>query len=136
MRRSRSACVVVAVVVADGAGSTGRLPRRGSQGRVLDGRLIIGGKRELDEAVEILEDLGVPLDAGLPILVDASLQGGLSLGNLGGVRRRVVVVEGVGGDVVKMGRVGRLSSLGELTEILENVVLGMGPDPGTMIRTS
>lgn len=43
------------------------------------------------------------------------------------------MVEGVGGDVVKMSRVGRLSSLSELTEILKYVILSMGPYPRTMI---
>lgn len=43
------------------------------------------------------------------------------------------MVEGVGGDVVKMSRVGRLSSLSELTEILEYVILSMGPYPRTMV---
>lgn len=89
---------------ADGTGPTVRLARRRSrQGGVLDGRLVVRRQRQFDEAVEVFEDLGIPLYAGLPVLVDASLQRSLSLGDLVGVRRRVVVVEGVGGDVVEMG---------------------------------
>lgn len=43
------------------------------------------------------------------------------------------MVKCVGSDVVEMSRVGRLSSLGKLTEILENIILSMGPYPRTII---
>lgn len=43
------------------------------------------------------------------------------------------MVECVGSDVVEMSRVGRLSSLGKLTEILKNIILSMGPYPRTYV---
>lgn len=46
------------------------------------------------------------------------------------------MVECVGGDMVEMSRVGRLSSLGKLTEILKYVILSMGPYPRTIISTN
>lgn len=111
------------------AGGLAVVAVEGAQGRVLDGRLIVGGQGELDEAVIVLEDLGVALDTGLPVLVDAALERGLGVGDLVGVRRRVVVVEGVGGDLVEVRRVGVFAALGEQAEVLQDVVLGVGSDP-------
>jgi hypothetical protein len=120
----------------DGAGPTTRLSRWSSQGRVLHGGLVVRGEGELDEAIKVFEDFGITLYAGLPILVDASLQGRLGFGDLVGMWRRIIMVEGVGSDVVEVSRVGRLPSLGKLTEILEYIILSMGPYPRTIDETS
>lgn len=103
--------------------------RQRAQGGILDGRLVVGGERQLDEAKVVLEDLGVALDRGLPVFVDSPLERGLCVGYLVGVRRGIVVVKGVGGYLLEMGCVGILAALGEQTEILEDVVLGVGADP-------
>lgn len=105
------------------------MARQRAQGRVLDGRLVVGGEGELDEAKVVFEDFGVPLDAGLPILVYAALERGLGIGDLIRVGRGVVVVEGVGRDLVEMRRVGVFATLGEQAEILEDVVLGVSSNP-------
>ncbi len=72
----------------------------GAEGRVLDGGFVVVREGEFDQAVEVLEDFGVALDGGLPVLVDAALELGLGVGQLGGVGLGAVIVEGVGGDAV------------------------------------
>ncbi len=67
----------------------------GAQGRVFDGGFVVVRQGQLDQAVEVLEHFGIPLDGGLPVLVNAALQLRLGGGNLVGVRRCVVVVVGV-----------------------------------------
>jgi len=72
----------------------------GAQGRILDSGLVVVRQGELDEAVEVLENLGVPLHGCLPVLVDAALQLCLRGGDFIGVRWCVIVVVGMGGDAV------------------------------------
>mgnify|MGYP006976760932 CR=1 FL=1 len=45
---------------------------QGAKRGVLDGRIVIVGQGELDKAEKVLEDLGVALDGGLPVLVDST----------------------------------------------------------------
>lgn len=50
--------------------------------------------------------------------------------------RGVVVVVGVGGDTIEVGGMSSLPALGEQTEILQYVVLGVSSNPGTASRVS
>jgi hypothetical protein len=105
----------------DGGGAPpARLPRAAqrTKGRVLDGRLVVVGQGQLDEAVEVLEHLRVPLDRGLPVLVDAALQLGLGGGDLVRVRGRVEVVEGVPADAVQVRGVGGFPAVRQEAEVL------------------
>jgi len=98
-----------------------RLPRPAAQRRerrVLDGGLVVVGQGQLDEAVEVLEDLRVALHRGLPVLVDAALELGLGGGDLVGVGRGVVVVEGVPVDAVQVRGVGGFAAVGQEAEVL------------------
>ena len=101
----------------------------GAQGRVLDGRFVVVGQGEFDEAVKVLEHFRVALDGGLPVLVDAALQLGLSGGNLVGMGWCVIVMIGVSSDAVEMCRMGSLAALSKQPEVLEDVVLSMSPNP-------
>lgn len=69
------------------------------------------------------------MDAGLPVLVDATLQLGLGRRDLIGMRRRLVVVVGVRRDTIQMSRVSLLAPLRQQTEVLQDVILRMGTDP-------
>lgn len=101
----------------------------GAEGRVLDGGLVVVGQGQLDEAVEVLEHLGIALDRGLPVLVDAPLQLRLGGGDLVGMRLRTVVVVCVVREPFQVLGVGGLASLCEKAEILEDVVLCMSSYP-------
>lgn len=65
----------------------------------------------------------------MPIFINAALEGSLSFGNLRRVRWCVIIVICVGGDTVQVGRVCRLTLIGEEAEVLEDVVLCMSSDP-------
>lgn len=108
------------------------LPRAAqrAQGRVLDGRLLVVRQGQLDEAVEVLEHLRIPLHRGLPVLVDAALQLGLGGGDVVRVRRRVEVVEGVPADALQVCGVGCFPPVCQEAEVLQDVVLGVRSDPG------
>lgn len=114
------------------------LPRaaEGAQRRVLDGGIVIGRERQVYQTVKVFQNLGISLNAGLPVLVDTALQARLCLGNLVGVRLGVVVVVGLGGDAFEVGGVSSLSALSEQAEILQDVVLGMGTNPSTGDKVS
>jgi len=114
-----------------GTGPPRRLPGavQGTERRVSHGRLVVVREGQLDQAVEVLEHLGVPLDGCLPVLVDSSLQGSLRRGDLVGMWRCVVVVVGMCCDPVKVRSVCLLPPLGEQPEVLEDVVLSMSTDP-------
>ena len=116
--------------------TTRGLPRaaEGAQGRVLDGRLVVVRQSQLDEAIEVLENLGIPLNRGLPVLVDTALQLRLRRGDLVGMRRCVVVVIGMSRDAVQMGRVRGLPPLRQQPEVFEYVVLSVSSHPGAAIK--
>jgi hypothetical protein len=101
----------------------------GAQRRILDGGFIVVGKRQFDKAVEVLKDLWVALNRGLPVLIDAALELGLRGGNFTLVRRTAVVVVGMGCQTLHVLGVGLLAALGQEAEILEDVVLGVSADP-------
>ena len=100
-----------------------------AEGRVLDGGLVVVGQGQFDQAVEVLEHLGIALDRGLPVLVDAPFQ--LRLGGLKLVRMRLrtVVVVCVVREPFQMLGVGGLASLCEKSKILEDIVLCMSSYP-------
>ena len=97
--------------------------------RILDSLLVIIRKCQFDQAVEVLEDFGIPLNRSLPVLVDAALQLGLGSGDLVRVWRGMVEVVGVGRDAFQMSRVSGLSPLCQQSKILEDVVLCVSSHP-------
>ncbi len=73
---------------------------QGAERRVFDRRLRIIGQCQLDKAVKILQHLGIPLDRGLPVLVDSTLQLSLGRSNLVWMRRCMVVMIRMGRDTL------------------------------------
>jgi hypothetical protein len=110
------------------------LIRQGTHGQAAYTRLVVRGESDLDKVKEVLENFRVSLHAGLPIVVDATLESHLTFGDLHWVRPCVVVMESLGGDVVESCRVSRFSPLGELVEVIENVVLSMRSYPCSYVR--
>ncbi len=75
---------------------------QGAQRRIHHGRVVIGRKCKIDQPEEVFQNLGVPLYAGLPILVYASLQMCLGILDLLWVGRSIVVIPGVVRDGVEV----------------------------------
>lgn len=105
---------------------------KGAHGRVLDSRLLVAGQGEFHETVVVLEHFGVALHTGLPVLVDSTLERGLSSHHLVGMRGGLVVVVGILGNAVQVSSMSGLAAIGELAKVIKNVVLGMGTDPSTV----
>ena len=93
--------------------------------------LLIRWQGQLDQAVEILEHLRVPLYRCLPVLVDTSLQGCLGRLDLIRMRRSVIVMICVCCDPVQMCGMSLLPPLCEEAEVLQDVILCMSPYPRT-----
>ena len=83
----------------------------GAQWRIHDRRVVIGRKCEVDQPKEILQDLGISLYTSLPIFIDTSFQMCLSIFNLLRMRWSIIMIPGMGCDVVEMVRMCRLSSI-------------------------
>lgn len=85
---------------------------------------------QFDKAVEVGEDLWVARNAGLPICVDPPLEICMCL--LDSLRGRgcVVVMIRVRGEVIEVGGVRRFALFSQETEVSEDIVLGMRPNPG------
>lgn len=81
-----------------------------------------------------MEDLRVPLHGGLPVVVDAASEGRLRSFELMRVRWGIVDVVGVLCDAIHVDRVGLLPPVGQLLEVLEDIVLSMPPDPGPILQ--
>ena len=107
---------------------------QGAERRVFDRRLGIVGQCQLDKAVKILQHLGIPLDRGLPVLVDSTLQLSLSRSDLVRMRRRMVVMIRMCCDTLQVVAMRCFPSLGKESEVLQDVVLRMCPYPCSVGR--
>ena len=107
---------------------------QGAERRVFDRRLGIVRQCQLDKAVKILQHFGIPLDRGLPVLVDSALQLSLGRGNLVRVRRCMVVMIRMCRDTLQVVAMRCFPSLGKESEVLQDVVLRMCPYPCSVGR--
>ena len=107
---------------------------QGAERRVFDRRLGIVGQCQLDKAVKILQHFGIPLDRGLPVLVDSTLQLSLSRSDLVRMRRRMVVMIRMCCDTLQVVAMRCFPSLGKESEILQDVVLRMCSHPCSVGR--
>lgn len=106
-----------------------------AQGRRLYCRFVLCGKSEFHETKEIFQNFRITLYARLPVLIDAPLESGLSLGNLVGMRWCVIVVVRVGGDAIQVSGVGSFPAFCEESEVFEDIVLCMCANPRTTVRS-
>lgn len=104
-------------------------PLEGAEGRVLDSRLVIVGKGQFNQAVEVLEYLGIALNRCLPVLIDTPLERLLRGRDLIGMRWSVVVVVGMSSDAFQVLGMCRLASLCQQSEVLEDIVLCVCANP-------
>jgi hypothetical protein len=65
----------------------------------------------------------------LPILIDTAFEGGLGVGDLIWVRRRVVVISGLRMYVFHESGMAGFPALSKLAEVLQDVILCMGSYP-------
>lgn len=115
-----------------------RIPRD-RKGRLHHLPIVIRRQSQIDEAVEIVQHLGVPEHAGTPVEIDAALELGVSFGNLrlqlrdgervDGRRAREAHVHVVVRERVEVRGLRVLPDCGQPLEGELDVVSGVGEDP-------
>jgi hypothetical protein len=107
---------------------------QGTERGIFDSSFVIRRQRQFNKAEEVFEDLGVFLYTSLPVLVNASLESPLCLRNLIWVWGGIPMVERLGGNLVQLCRVIIFPSLGEQSEVFQNIVLSVTTDPRSGCR--